>query len=190
MPKTLSLFVAKQYEKHELEWGGCVKCPIGKLAKRRVFVRGTLPCDVLFLGEAPGKAEDVIGEPFVGATGQLLDDLIERAWNRRSLSWAITNVIACRPCDHVGGSNRPPTEQEVRNCEPRLAEIVAIATPRAVVMLGRTAEEEAPAVWAPRKSLRLPHPAFIIRNGGTAGGMFRSTVERLNNFLQEVPCGS
>ena len=182
------MFVANAYEKHELEWGGCVKCAIGKRAKRRVFARGTLPCDVLFLGEAPGKAEDVLGEPFVGASGRLLDQLIDRAWNKRKLSWAITNVVACRPCDEVGGSNRPPTDEEVFNCSIRLEEIVGIAAPKAVVMLGRTAEEDAPQVWAPRKSLRLPHPAFVLRNGGVESGMFRSTVERLNNFLQEIPC--
>lgn len=150
-----------------MSWSDCVLCPFGKTANK-VWYRG-VPCwpDVLFIGEAPGKAEDHSGQPFVGQAGKLLDtQLVE--WPAERLTYTIVNALLCRPCDRTGGSNRTPSPQEVANCNPRLQEqIASIAPVYAVVLLGKTAERAFDLFGAeyPLPAFRLWHPAYLLRKG-------------------------
>ena len=92
----------------------------------------------VFLGEAPGKSEDAIGEAFIGASGQLLRHAIQEAGI--PLSWcAFTNVLACRPCDRVGAANREPKDPEIRKCAPRLRQLFTWLHPEAVILVGQYA---------------------------------------------------
>lgn len=184
----------------EPKWGYCVKCGIGRLADQHVFWRGTLPCDVLFIGEAPGKEEDREGFPFVGKSGKLLDQMINAVQFGcyRQLSeqptrfsndftWAVTNVVCCRPTDKLGGPNRPPSPREVENCLPRLDVFVrAAAAPKAIICLGRVAEKHCDGRFdIPMRYIY--HPSFIIRQGGlshTLGKMaFDKAVRQACRFL-------
>ena len=110
---------------HLYGWHECTKCLIGKMAHKHVFYRGDVPCDLLLIGEAPGKTEDAVGQPFVGKSGKLLDEwlievrlilaelnLVAGSSHQPLPKFAITNTVCCRPMDRRGGPNRPPSLQE------------------------------------------------------------------------------
>jgi DNA polymerase len=130
-----------------------------------VLGRGKIPADVLFVGEAPGGSENVIGRPFIGPAGSLLDDLI---YNAEIDSFKVrkffTNLLACIPLVDGGKVNKPPAES-VKACADRLNEIVSITKPDAIVMVGRDAQK-----WCPKiidydfpSSADIVHPAYILR---------------------------
>jgi DNA polymerase len=182
--------VSRSWTVHVREWKFCQKCKIGEYADHHVFARGTLPCDVLFLGEAPGLSEDLLGYPFTGLAGKVLDGFIIQLKLRmlaRSLEysrflaaenifrWAITNTVLCQPVDEKGGHFREPTGQEKVRCRPRLAHFIEeVAQPKLVVCMGRHAETEAllnKDGWAGKIPLvNIRHPSYITRNGWPTSG--------------------
>lgn len=124
---------------------GCVACDELAASRTRV-VAGQRPpgAEVLLVGEAPGAQEDETGVPFVGRSGQLLDQLLAEAGLRRE-QVAIANVLKCRP-----PANRTPRRSEVARCRPWLARQVELVDPRVVVALGSTA-----AAWFFGPSARI-----------------------------------
>ena len=114
----------------------CQRCPLAKLGLRQVvFGVGNPHASVMFVGEAPGFHEDQKGEPFVGAAGQLLNDLLESAGLSRADIY-IANVIKCRP-----PNNRDPEPQEVETCKPFLLQQIAMIRPKLVCSLGNWATQ-------------------------------------------------
>ena len=114
----------------------CQRCPLAKLGRRQVvFGVGNPHASVMFVGEAPGFHEDQKGEPFVGAAGQLLNDLLESAGLSRADIY-IANVIKCRP-----PNNRDPEPQEVETCKPFLLQQIAMIRPKLVCSLGNWATQ-------------------------------------------------
>jgi uracil-DNA glycosylase family 4 len=108
----------------------CTKCDLWKGRVKAVPGVGSPESLVLFIGEAPGQAEDVKGEPFVGAAGQFLDTLLsETGFSREDVF--ITNVVKCRP-----PRNRDPRPIEIRTCTPYLNRQISILKPRFIVTLG------------------------------------------------------
>jgi uracil-DNA glycosylase family 4 len=187
-----------QYLHHKRKWQTCAACEIGSRSKYHVFARGTLPCNILFIGEAPGKTEGATGWPFVGAAGKLLDEWIDSAHFEQLLphandsdppapfTFAITNTVACRPCDSALSPNRPPTQQEQDNCFPRLGEfVVGIARPRGIVFLGKTAEGSI-KFDPPRPILNLMHPAGVLYRGGRGTPTDKKQRAALVEFIRKV----
>ncbi len=120
----------------------CVKCP-NLVATRTnvVFGVGNLDAQLMFIGEAPGADEDVQGEPFVGAAGQLLTKIISATGLSRSDVY-IANILKCRPDMPAGSSgNRKPTAEEMQTCIPYLHEQIDLIRPKVIVALGATAME-------------------------------------------------
>jgi len=87
----------------------------------------------MFVGEAPGRNEDLEGRPFVGSAGKLLDSLLTLIGIERSQVY-ITNVVKCRPPD-----NREPLDDEVKACNPYLRKQISMIRPKVIVALGRIA---------------------------------------------------
>ncbi len=171
---------------HRAAWNLCTKCTIGYIAHHHVFARGTLPCDILFVGLGPGVTEDLTGWPFVGRAGRLLDAWVEQALTPVGLSYACANLVLCRPTDKVGGKNRDPRPKEAFNCAPRLREFVLqIARPRAIISLGRTTEGFLPDDLCETK-LALKHPAWVLRCGGGGCSEDVEIVRELKEFAQEI----
>jgi uracil-DNA glycosylase len=213
-PLTVMQPVTGVWKHHRADWQNCAKCNIGLLAHTHVFARGTLPCDILFIGEGPGRSEDALGKPFVGKAGELLQKWIDNARANRfnastrdqritalfepefhssvsSFTFAITNTVLCRPTDSVGGSNRPPTDEEVNNCSPRFEHFVRqIAKPKAVVLLGRIAAKVwTMAEWtrmAKLPMIKLLHPAAILYGGGEGSERDMGERQKLSNFVKEI----
>lgn len=186
------------------DWKDCNDCGLGAAARNHVFYRGSIPCDVLFIGEAPGRDEDLVGEPFVGRAGDVLNaliaasklELINEGIVEPSLddgdlfTYGITNVLVCRPTNDQD-KDRPPTKKEADACAYRLELTIQAANPKLIILLGRSAEkhykipaglEQVPAVW-------VEHPSFILRNGGIGSTKFESVLLRLVNALERYLYG-
>jgi DNA polymerase len=113
--------------------GDCHRCPLGDTRTTLVFGVGNPQARVLFIGEAPGRNEDLKGEPFVGAAGQLLNELLAEAGLAREDVY-IANVLKCRP-----PGNRDPEVVEIDTCTPFLREQVRVIAPDVLVTLGNFA---------------------------------------------------
>lgn len=162
------------------------------MRKNIVFGRGSIPADILFVGEGPGGAEDMLGEPFVGPSGRLLKQAMELAVRFAGLEKApshfITNVIGCRATD-AEGDNRAPTQEEAWACWPRLNRTFNDVHPRRVVLLGKEAARNCKKAWPDARI--LPHPAFLLRLGGTENPAFVAFARDLSAlFLELVPIHS
>jgi len=113
--------------------GDCHRCDLGCTRTMLVMGAGDHLARVMFIGEAPGKNEDLRGEPFVGAAGKLLDELLAHAGLARSEVY-IANVLKCRP-----PQNRDPEPVEIETCTPFLREQIRIISPEVLVTLGNFA---------------------------------------------------
>lgn len=173
------------WTQHKEDWCDCSRCAIAGFRTNVVLGRGRLPCDILLIGEAPGVVEDVTGAPFKGMAGRLLDQVLAHAAKRIQFSYFITNIVACRPCDKAGGSNRAPTEDEVSNCAERLNQCVVLARPKGVIVLGNTAERG----FVNRYGIltrKVPHPAFINYNGGVKSAMYPNYCKSFAKAVTEL----
>jgi len=110
--------------------GDCQRCSLAATRNTLVFGVGDPHADLVFIGEAPGRNEDLRGEPFVGAAGKLLDELLASIGLHRSEVY-IANVLKCRP-----PNNRDPLQSEIETCTPFLAEQVRIIDPKVIATLG------------------------------------------------------
>ncbi len=113
--------------------GDCQRCRLAETRTTLVFGVGDPSADLLFIGEAPGRNEDLKGEPFVGAAGKLLDELLGSIGLNRSQVY-IANVLKCRP-----PGNRDPQADEIETCTPFLAEQVRRIDPLVIATLGNFA---------------------------------------------------
>jgi DNA polymerase len=111
----------------------CRRCALAKTRTTLVFGVGDAHADLMFIGEAPGKNEDLQGEPFVGAAGKLLDELLDEIGLTRSQVY-IANILKCRP-----PGNRDPQSEEIETCTPFLAEQVRLIDPVIVATMGNFA---------------------------------------------------
>jgi uracil-DNA glycosylase family 4 len=152
--------------------GPCTRCKLHRMGRRQVvFGVGNPNAALMFVGEAPGADEDLKGEPFVGAAGQLLTKIIGAIGLARADVY-IANVIKCRP-----PGNRNPEPDEVATCQPFLDAQIDLVRPRVIVALGSFAAHALLKTDAPISRLRgrvhdyrggaklIPtfHPAFLLR---------------------------
>src|SRR5437879_1133079 len=148
----------------------CQNCRLAKSRTQVVYGVGSPNADLMFIGEAPGRDEDLQGEPFVGRAGQLLTDIIKAMKLARDDVY-IANVIKCRPPE-----NRPPEQDELDECRPYIRRQVEIIQPKVIVTLGRFAlqslTEKAYAISSVRgewleyngvKVMPTYHPAYLLR---------------------------
>lgn len=159
------------WKQHKEKWLGCELCELCHKRKRVVLCRGDLPCELLFVGEAPGPSEDITGLPFDGPAGKKLDQIIAEA--RRSSGWAgtiaLTNLVACIPLDEDDKKFGEPKKVHIDACHDRLMEIIAIARPRVIVRVGTLATKNLPMENGSyyRHSgipmVDIIHPAAILR---------------------------
>jgi len=112
---------------------GCPLCGLSRTRKNAVAGEGKQSARIMFVGEAPGRNEDIKGRPFVGAAGKILDAALDKAGINRSEVF-ITNIVKCRPPE-----NRIPKDDEVHACKPYLERQIAIIQPKVICVLGRTA---------------------------------------------------
>ena len=150
----------------------CQECGLGKTRNSFVFGVGDPNADLMLVGEAPGKEEDLKGEPFVGRSGKLLDNILRAINKKRGEGVYIANILKCRP-----PNNRDPLPSEVEKCEPYLLRQIKIIKPKIIVALGRVSGKTLLKIDVPLKDMRgkiynyngIPlivtyHPAALLRN--------------------------
>ncbi len=115
--------------------GTCTRCELGQTRSHIVFGGGHPHARVMFVGEGPGRNEDLKGEPFVGAAGHRLDALLSVAGLTREEVY-IANVVKCRP-----PGNRNPKPEEIEACSPFLREQIRSVWPDVIVCLGNFASQ-------------------------------------------------
>jgi len=152
--------------------GDCRRCRLHRGRTNLVFGEGSPEARLVFVGEGPGKEEDLEGRPFVGEAGELLTRIIEKGMGLTRDDVYICNVVKCRP-----PRNRDPEADEIRACIPFLKKQLEIIRPRVICTLGRVAAKglleidikitEQRGKW--RSFMDIPlmptyHPAYIVRN--------------------------
>jgi DNA polymerase len=152
--------------------GDCRRCKLAGHRTQIVFGVGNPRARLVFAGEAPGRDEDLKGEPFVGRAGQLLTEIITKGMKLRREDVYIANVIKCRPPE-----NRNPEPDEVACCEPFLIRQLELIRPEVIVALGKFAVQTLLGSKEAITRLRgrwhdyhgiplMPtfHPAYLLRN--------------------------
>ncbi|MDO8445586.1 MAG: uracil-DNA glycosylase [Deltaproteobacteria bacterium] len=154
------------------EIGVCQRCKLGKTRTNLVFGVGNPDAKIVFVGEGPGRDEDLQGEPFVGRAGQLLTDIITKGMKMMREDVYICNVVKCRPPE-----NRNPEPDEIDACERFLIRQLEIIRPEIIVALGTFAAQTLLKTELPISKLRgrfhdykgiqvMPtfHPSYLLRN--------------------------
>ena len=168
---TETVTAADALERVRAELGDCTRCKLHASRTNLVYGVGNPEADLMFVGEAPGRDEDLQGYPFVGRAGQLLTKIIEAIDLQREDVY-IANVIKCRP-----PNNRNPEPEEVSTCEPFLFGQIDAIHPRVIVALGafavRTLLQSDDAISRLRgrvfdfrgaKLVPTFHPAYLLRS--------------------------
>ncbi len=145
----------RSWEELEQSCRECTRCELCKNRHNVVFGVGPKDADIMLIGEGPGEQEDLQGEPFVGAAGKLLDDMLSIIDLNRSNCY-IANIVKCRP-----PHNRDPQDSEQDACISYLREQVALIQPKIIICLGRVAAKR---ILDPNYKITRDHGTWIDRN--------------------------
>ena len=178
------------------EIADCPHCVLARTRTRTVPGSGPLPCDLVFIGEGPGQREDELGLPFVGRSGQFLDELLAGIGRSRRDVY-VTNVVKCRP-----PANRDPEPSEIAECRSFLDQQLELARPTVIATLGRFSM----ARWFPGERISdihgrerqvqsasgqtvwiipMYHPAAALRNGSLRDVM-KADFARIPALLEKT----
>ena len=173
-----------KWMQHKQNWLNCSKCALCETRTNVVLFRGKIPCDILLVGEAPGRTEDLFGKPFVGPSGHLLHDIVEKA-GLTKYRLGFTNVVACIPVDSEGSKVSEPKKAHVKVCRDRLLELLKMCKPTYLVGVGKIADR-----YLDMKDgfeyTTITHPGNILRMDITQRGLqFQRAVIALRDLVEE-----
>ncbi len=150
----------------------CTSCDLSKTRKNVVVGKGNEEAHIVIIGEGPGEQEDIMGLPFVGRAGKMLDTALASVDIDPLKDCYITNIVKCRPPD-----NRKPNPLEVEACMPWLSEQINLLRPKIIVLAGSTAVQSFLGIKEPISQIRgqwieknnikyMPifHPSYLLRN--------------------------
>lgn len=201
--------IEQKINEDELDWNtlqsvvaSCTRCGLCAGRKQTVFGVGDARAKWLFVGEGPGRNEDLQGEPFVGVAGKLLDNMLLAMDLKRGANTFIANIVKCRPTG-ADGRDRPPTEEEITACMPYLERQIALIQPSIIIALGKTAavsllkrDYNTPvsrlrgavhryaAGYAELPLIVTYHPAYLLRNLVDKSKVWEDLVLALANQRQ------
>lgn len=177
----------------------CDRCDLCRIRNNVVFGVGPRDAEIMFIGEGPGEQEDLKGEPFVGAAGKLLDDMLSIIDMSRETVY-IANIVKCRP-----PNNRDPLDHEQDACIDYLRNQVALVKPRVIVCLGRVAAKkiidpefrisQSRGQWIDRNGVAITaiyHPSALLRDPSKRPDTFmdllsiRHQLERVRPYVESV----
>jgi uracil-DNA glycosylase family 4 len=169
----------------------CTRCPLAEGRTQVVFGVGSAEAELLFVGEGPGREEDLAGEPFVGRSGKLLDRLMAEEIGLTRAQCYIANVVKCRP-----PNNRDPAPNEIAACRPYLSQQIDLIDPSVIVTLGNFSTKLLLESSQGIRTLRgqvfergrarvVPtyHPAYVLRAGGEAMAEMRADLVRAKRLM-------
>ncbi len=177
--------------------GDCKRCRLCQQRNTIVFGAGNAHAQLVFVGEGPGRDEDIQGLPFVGRAGKLLTQMIEAMGLKRDDVY-ICNVVKCRPPE-----NRAPEPDEMETCSPFLYRQLAVIQPKVVVCLGAIAFQ---ALYGAKQSISrlrgqwlefrgIPmmatyHPAYLLRNPNAKGDVWDDLKKVMAHLGLKIPSKS
>lgn len=178
------------------KWIRDCTCALRETATQAVPGDGNAHADIVFIGEGPGRAEDIQGKPFVGVAGKFLNEMLG-AINLKREDVYITNVVKYRPPD-----NRDPLPEEAAACYPWLVEQINLIDPKLIILLGRHALERffpgekislvhgkilrrEIAGMGMRNFYALYHPAAALYNGGMRGTLLED-FKKIPHVLKKI----
>jgi uracil-DNA glycosylase family 4 len=190
-----SSLVVSSLEELRAAIGDCRRCKLCSGRTNLVFGVGNPRAKLMFVGEGPGRDEDLQGEPFVGRAGQLLTDIITKGIGLRREDVYIANVVKCRPPD-----NRNPEPDEVAACEPFLKKQIELISPEIIVALGKFAvqtllQSKMPITklrgnWHTYQGIKLMptfHPAYLLRNPADKKLVWEDIKKVIQEMRRENP---
>lgn len=137
----------------------CGKCALRAGCSQVVPGEGSAEAEIMFIGEGPGKKEDELGRPFVGAAGKFLDEMLASIKLKREDVY-IANMVKCRP-----PNNRDPLPEEIEVCWPWLLGQIKIIGPKLIVFLGRHSMNR----FFPNEKISDVHGKLLIKKFGERG---------------------
>lgn len=167
----------KTFDDLQQVWGNCQRCELHKTRTNIVWYGGVQRADIMLIGEGPGASEDLLGSPFVGKSGRLLNKEFLEPNNIAYDMVHITNVVMCRPV--AGDANRAPSKEEIAACQPRLFAQIRLVQPKVIVLIGdkglklffpdsgKISRERGlvydHAQWPGIKFVPVFHPSYLMR---------------------------
>jgi DNA polymerase len=180
-------------EQLALEASGCTRCRLSETRNQVVFGVGDPAADLVFVGEGPGAEEDRVGEPFVGRSGKLLDQLVVEEMGLTRDRFYIANVVKCRP-----PGNRDPRPDEIAACNDYLEGQIDLIAPKVVVTVGRFAAQTLLGSsdginklrgrsYPFRTGVLIPtfHPAAALRGGAQVTTKMRADLVRAKLAIED-----
>ena len=175
----------------------CLKCRLSTTRNNVVFGEGSPHARIMFIGEGPGRQEDLTGRPFVGRAGELLTRIIENGMSLKRDDVYIANLVKCRPSVYLKmQKDRPPDRDEMLACVHFLHEQVDIIKPRVIIALGSPAAKYLLETDTGITRLRgkwgsfmdipvMPtyHPSYVLRNGGDKSPLRKEVWEDIKKVL-------
>lgn len=172
----------------------CRRCKLWSGRKNLVFGEGSASARLVFVGEAPGREEDLEGRPFVGEAGKLLTRIIESGIGLKREDVYICNVVKCRP-----PNNRDPEPDEIKACFPFLQEQLLLIKPQVICALGRVAvgtlmgrecrisqERGNWFSWMDIPLMPTFHPSYILRNPAEERRLKRFVWEDVQQIMRKM----
>ncbi len=180
--------------------GDCRRCKLCDTRTNIVFGEGNPGARVMFIGEGPGRDEDIQARPFVGRAGQLLTAIIEKGMNISRPDTYIANVVKCRPTvDLKFERDRPPEQDERDACGPFLLRQIEIISPEVIVTLGNPSTQFLLSIkqgittvrgkWFNHRGIPVMptyHPSYILRNGGDASSLKKDVWEDMKKVIAKL----
>lgn len=154
----------------------CKRCSLYKTKNCDVSGGGNLKAKILFIGEAPGKDEDLKGKPFVGRAGKLLDELFLSIKMSREKVF-ITNLVKHRP-----PKNRKPQKKELKECLPYLLKQIEIIKPELIVLLGSFSL----SVFFPKEKISKSHGQFLKKDNQIYLSLYHPAAVIYNQKLKKT----
>ncbi len=169
----------------------CERCSLYKTRQNTVFGEGSASAKIMFVGEGPGRDEDLLGRPFVGRAGKLFDKMLESIGFTRNKVY-IANILKCRP-----PANRDPNPDEAAACIGYLRAQVALIKPQIIVCLGRISAQyilggniritRDRGIWHEVKGFFIMptyHPAAILRNESLKKDAYKDLLAILKKYKE------
>lgn len=157
---------------------GCIACPLSRRPVRIIY-RGSIPCDILFIGEAAGDSERLLQEPFVGQSGELLNEIISDSIPEAKCGF--TNSVLCIPADERL-KLRTPKKSEISACSVNVLKIVELVSPKIVIGVGNSGDASFKKLKLKLPYTKIIHPSAILRQGELGELDYARTVDSLKRI--------
>jgi len=184
-------------EEIQAELGDCKRCKLHEDRNKIVFGEGSANARIMFIGEGPGRDEDLSGRPFVGRAGKLLTDAIEKGMGIQRSEVYIGNIVKCRP-----PNNRDPEPDESEACIGFLKAQIRVIKPEVIVLLGRvpmnyllgekTGITKVHGNWYEYEGIRtMPvfHPSYLLRSPSQKRPFWEDLKKVMNHLGIPIPAG-